>query len=188
MLSRARTFAFDRAEFQTLLLRHELQADTLLRKSRGTLIRKGFTKTDYHCANWHGCPFHMTIRKDKGNPQLVTVTLQAPHRHTGEHKSGYMYGTLSYKLLNIIRDSVNLFDMTYDMGGIKRALYDAIDEALNGFDLITDTLRELFSDDSEFFLTQRRSIDDIMPSDICIRRRIERYIELESRDSICNDT
>lgn len=170
------SFTLSAADLSSTLISHQLRTNSKLVLSRGRRHRIEFWKDDYHCANWAGCPFRLSIRYYKDRPDVYELTILQPHVHTVT-RLPTKKRTLSElgKIITAYMDS--------KVSEIQGYLRQEVIKALDTTDLLTTMMLESFP--SAKINIEDIDVESILPSKLLIAKR-KSYAQNVNKD-LCEE-
>ena len=156
------SFTVSATDLSSILLSHQLRTNSKLVLSRGRRHRTEFWKDDYHCANWTGCPFRLSIRYYKERPGVYEITILQPHIHTAT-----LLPTKKRTLSELGKIITAYMDA--NVSEIQDCLRKEVQKALEAKDLLTTMMMESFP--FAKVAIEDIDIDTILPSKLLIAKR-----------------
>ncbi|EFO62058.1 Hypothetical protein GLP15_1894 [Giardia lamblia P15] len=156
------SFTVSAADLSSTLLSHQLRTNSKLVLSRGRRHRTEFWKDDYHCANWAGCPFRLSIRHYKKRPDVYEVTILQPHIHIAT-----LLPTKKRTLSELGKIITAYMDA--NISEIQECLRKEVQKALETTDLLTTMMLESFP--STKVAIEDIDIESVLPSKLLIAKR-----------------
>lgn len=163
-------FPVDTSELSNILITHQLRCYTFLILGRGNTFRKGFTRRDYRCGNWHfndqPCPFRMKIRLYDDEPNKAFIEILHPHVHST------LVPTRRKRVLSELSYFINERIRSEKVTAIKEELQQLILVRVKAQDIISEECERLFPKVPSVQLTGH-IIDDMIPSIEALYKRKE---------------